>query len=170
MQTLNMIIMKYYAAMAHGSKMAILMGDVRKRGIYHSMFTDIVVPGTMLQTYIKIQNNYTSKNRKYNSVVTPIEHEMMYVVEKTLDAYLIQFKMPSNHKKDIRDSSSATWKDVVMAVMKHIGKETDLQSIYAEIESHDKRKMNPHWKDKVRQTLQCGLFVNVSRGVWRIAT
>jgi hypothetical protein len=94
MKTLNAIIMKYYAAMAPGSKMAVLMGDVRRKGIYHSMFNDIVIPGTVLQTYVKMQNNCVSDGRTYSNRFTPIGHEMMYVIEKAMNAYLINYKIP----------------------------------------------------------------------------
>lgn len=169
MRTLNEVIMKYYAAMAPGSKMAVLMGDVRRNGVYYSMFNDIVMPGTVLQTYVKMQNNCVSDGRTYNNRFTPIQHEMMYVIEKALNAYLINYKLPVEKEMDLRDSTSATWKDVVYAVMHKFKEDTSLEKIYHEIEGYRKCQSNPHWKDKVRQTLQSGPFVSSKRGVWAIA-
>lgn len=169
MRALNEVIMKYYAAMAPGSKMAVLMGDVRRNGVYYSMFNDIVMPGTVLQTYVKMQNNCISDGRTYNNRFTPIQHEMMYVIEKALNAYLINYKLPVEKEMDLRDSTSATWKDVVYAVMHKFKEDTSLEKIYHEIESYRKCQSNPHWKEKVRQTLQSGPFVSTKRGVWAIA-
>lgn len=170
MKTLNEVIMKYYAAMAPGSKMAVLMGDVRRNGTYYSMFNDIVMPGTVLQTYVKMQNNCVSDNRTYGNRFTPIQHEMMYVIEKALNAYLINYKLPVEKEMDLRDSTSATWKDVIYAVMHNFKKETSLAEIYQEVESYRKCQSNPHWKEKVRQTLQSGPFISTKRGVWAIAS
>lgn len=169
MNTLNAIIMKYYAAMAPGAKLAVLMGDVRRKGEYYSMFNDIVRPGIMLQTYVKIQNNCVSDRRTYSNRFTPIQHEMMYVIQKALNTYFIQYKLPVEKSMDIRDSSSATWKDVIFAVMNKLQK-AELKDIYMEVEGYRKCQSNPHWKEKVRQVLQCGMFVSVERGVWAVKT
>ena len=74
---------------------------------------------------------------------------------------------------DIRDSQCATWRDVVYGVLRKLGKQTRLSDIYAEIEGHQKTKTNPHWKEKVRQTLQVlkrsGKAEMVTTGVWQLA-
>ena len=168
MKTLNAIVMKYYSAMESGSRMAVLMGDVR-RGGFHSMFTDIVKPGQMEQVIIKAQHNCVSDGRTYtNRNFVPIVHEYIMVLKK-LAPYIIDFQLPTKHEMDIRDSKSATWRDVVGAVMKKIGKNATLSEIYAEIEGHEKCKQNSNWQAKVRQTLQMGNFVHVSEGVWAAA-
>lgn len=169
MKSLNAIIMKYYAAMAPGSKMAVLMGDVRRNGEYHSMFNDIVMPGTVLQTYVKIQNNCVSNGRTYGKRFTPIEHEMMYVIEKAMNAYLIRYDYKKSYKGDIRDCDNATWKDVIVAVIHKIGRSATLAEIYSEVEGTKKCQKNPHWKEKVRQVLQTGPFVSTQRGIWTLA-
>lgn len=168
-KTLNLVIMKYYSAMDTGSRMSILMGDVRRNGICHSMLKDVVQPGQLEQVIIKVQNNFASEGRKYaNANFVPIVHEYIMVIKK-LAPYIIDFSLPTKHEIDIRDSKTATWRDVVMAVMEKLI-EADLETIYSEIENHDKAKSNPHWKEKVRQTLQkTNRCQNISRGVWAIA-
>lgn len=165
---LNRVIMKYYAAMSPGAKLAVLMGDVRRKGVYRSMFTDIVMPGKLLQTYVKIQNNCVSDKRIYECQFTPIMHEMMYVIAKE-ESYRIGYRYRSQAEVDIRDSVAATWKDVVYAVMNRLRK-ASLSEIYSQIEGHKKTLSNPHWKDKVRQILQeNAVFESPSRGIWKIA-
>lgn len=132
MNTLNHVIMKYYSAMAPGSKMAVLMGDVRRNGVYHSMFTNIVMPGTVLQTYVKMQNNCVSDGNIHSNRFTPINHEMMYVIEKAMNAYFIQYNYRKDQKTDIRDTKDSTWKDVVFAAM---------EEIYREIAGHKNAKL-----------------------------
>lgn len=169
MNALNHVIMKYYSAMAPGSKMAVLMGDVRRNGVYHSMFTDIVIPGTVLQTYVKMQNNCVSNGNIHSNRFTPINHEMMYVIEKAMNAYFIQYNYRKDQETDIRDAKASTWKDVVFAAMNKLHKNATMDEIYREIAGHKKCETNPHWKAKVRQILQTGPFVSVQRGVWALA-
>lgn len=171
MKQLNTIIMKYYASMEAGSRMSILMGDVRRNGL-HSMLTDIVKPGELEQIIIKMQHN-TVSGRSGNTYggfknFVPLVHEYILVLKK-LAPYLIHFQLPTEREIDIRDSKLATWKDVVYAVMSKL-KTSNLEAIYKEIDGHAKTKTNPNWQACVRRTLQtAGCFRNVERGVWQLA-
>jgi len=169
MKVLNGIVMKYYSSMESGARMSILMGDVKKKGVCHSMLKDIVQPGQLEQIIIKAQHNCVSEGRKYaNANFVPIVHEYIMVIKK-LAPYIIDFSLPTKHEMDIRDSKTATWRDVVYAVMQKLG-EADLEAIYSEIEGNEIAKSNPNWKAKVRQTLQLsGRYQNTSRGVWAVA-
>lgn len=170
MNVLNRVVMKYYAAMAKGSYMSILMGDVR-RGGFHSMLTDIVKPGQLEQIIIKKQNNHMSAGRNYNNYnFVPIEHEYLMVLKKIMP-YIINFNYPTKHEADIRDSKAATWLDVVQAVLSSKGnRPVSLEEIYSEIDGHEKTKDNIHWREKIRQTLQRGkVFISHSRGYWQLA-
>lgn len=168
-KTLNSIIMKYYAAMQSGSKMGILMGDVRRKGHLHSMLMDIVKPGELEQVIIKMQHNTCSQGHRYSAMnFVPLVHEYILVIKK-LVPYIVDFQIPMRKKLDIRDSKNATWRDVVFAVMKKLGS-SSLETIYKEIEGHEKARANPHWKEKIRQVLQMYPdFISEKRGVWKLA-
>ena len=171
-QTLNNIVMKYYASMMNGGTMAILMGDVRRNG-FHSMLTDIVKPGQLEQVIIKMQHNTVSEQQNINyssKNFVPLVHEYIMVLKKIMP-YMIEFQLPTKYELDIRDSQIATWRDVVWAVFQKINKKTlSLDEIYAEIDGHEKCKHNPNWKAKVRQILQyMSQCVNVSKGIWAVA-
>lgn len=171
MKELNAIVMKYYAAMETGARMSILMGDVRRNGL-HSMLTDIVKPGQLEQIIIKTQHNCVSNGRSYtNKNFVPLVHEYILVMKK-IAPYMINFQLPQKYEMDIRDSKTATWRDVVYAVLEKVGtgKPVRLEDIYKEIEGHKKCNSNPHWKEKVRQILQqYEAFINVEKGVWALA-
>ena len=134
------------------------------------MLTDIVKPGELEQVIIKMQHNTCSGGRSYSSKnFVPIVHEYILVLKKTFP-YILDFQVPLKKKLDVRDSNSATWRDVVFAVLKKLGKNASLASIYSEIEGHAKAEKNPHWRDKVRQVLQMYPdFVSESRGIWSLA-
>lgn len=168
-KALNCIVMKCYAAQEAGTRTAILMGDIRRNGRYYSMLNDIVKPGATEAVLIKKQNNYSSMGRTYARMNwLSIEHEYILIFKKLLP-YFIDFMLPTKHELDIRDSKSATWRDVLGAVMGAIGEGT-LDDIYNEIEGCEKAKMNKNWKAKVRQTLQLSdSFVSKGRGIWAVA-
>ena len=169
---LNKVIMKFYAAMPAGARMGILMGDVKRNGVLYSMLTDIVVPGQKEQIIIKAQHNCVSEGRKYaNANFVPIVHEYLLILKKIED-FLVSFFLPTQHELDIRDSETATWKDIVMAYMRK-AKSTSLEAIYNALGSFKKALKNQHWKDKIRQTLQqlrdAGLVRNTAPGEWCLA-
>ena len=169
MKMLNGVVMKYYSAMMPGARMSILMGNVRRNGRYYSMMKDIVMPGELVQTMVKLQHNCVSGGRAYsNRNFYPTDHEDILVIKKP-EGYVIAFRTPVLRQLDIRDSASATWKDVVASVMNRLGSDATLERIYSEIEGHEKTKGNPNWQAKVRQTLQNGDFRHVQRGVWAAA-
>ena len=169
MTVLNQVIMKYYAAMDTGAYMSVLMGDVRRNG-FHSMLADIIKPGELQQIIIKQQHNCVSYGRKYsNRNFVPITHEYIMVLKKIAPMMLL-FQWPRKYKLDIRDSKTATWADVVQAVMKEHGGKMSLTSLYECIDGHKKTLKNKHWQAKIRQTLQLhSRFEAVGHGVWQLA-
>lgn len=172
MRTLNEIVMKYYSAMDTGSRMAILMGDVRRSGSYHSMLTDICKPGQLESIMVKMQHNCVSEGRVYGSKnFVPIVHEYIMVLKKIMP-YMVNFQLPREYSCDIRNSGKgSTWKDVVVAVLRNFNRPASLNEIYAEIDGHAKTKTNPNnWQAKIRQILETsGLFEHVSKGVWALS-
>ena len=172
MKTLNKIVMKYYASMDNGSRMSILMGDVRRNGL-HSMLNDIVKPGELEQIIIKMQHNTVSgrSGNSYGGIrsFVPLVHEYLLVLKKP-DGYMVEYQLPVFYKKDIRDSKTVTWRDVVYSVIKKLGK-ANIDDIYSEVEGHERANSVKDWKAKVRQTLQVypKIFKNTEKGVWALA-
>lgn len=167
---LNEVVMKYFTSMESGARMGILMGDVRRNGHLYSMLTDIVKPGELEQIIIKQQHNCVSNGRNYTRKnFVPLVHEYILVLKKAAP-YILDFQYPFRKELDIRDSISATWRDVVFAALSAVGGEARLSDIYTEIDGHKKAASNPHWKEKVRQVLQMySSFYSRERGVWAIA-
>ena len=152
---------------------AVVVGDIRRKGIFRSMLTNLTLPGEQVQILVKAQHNTVSGNRTYNNnQFFFIEHEFVVITKKP-SGYEIAFVVPQHFTMDIRDSQSTTWKDVVYAVLRQLGASASLDKIYEEIEPHKKAQGNPHWKAKVRQTLQMlaktGSATHVSYGKWCVA-
>ena len=169
-KAMNYCILKQFAAMETGGKMAILMGDRRKNGKYRSMLLDCAKPGEIDSIVIKSQPNTVSGNKTYSSnKFIPIEQEYLLILRKELP-YILDFAYQAKSKLDIRDSKDVTWKDVVSSVLEDLGKSATLAEIYSKIDGHKKALANPHWKEKVRQVLQSfDSFRRIGEGVWAIA-
>ena len=174
MQAVNKAVLKGYAAMPPGAYEVILVGEIRSKGQYRSMFQNLAIPGILHQTFIKMQHNTVSGNRTYSGKndYALTAHEMIAVIKKP-SGYEIAYVMPKEYKTDIRDSNQGTWKDVVMAILHKDKRERHLTEIYQELKGHKKADANPHWQAKVRQTLQelrkAGLAVSTDRGMWSVS-
>ena len=178
MKCINRAIMRGYAAMKPGSYQAYVIGDVRRKvdgkSIFKSMLKEIVMPGELVQLLVKMQHNTVSGRNSSFSKKMPffmIEHEWVVVVRKE-SGYEMAYVVPYKLINDVRNSSSSTWKDVVMSVMRNMKGEVSLERIYSEIECHNKTQSNYNWKAKVRQTLQrlvrTGMLNNSTRGMYAV--
>lgn len=81
-QAMNYAMMKQFSALEKGGRMAVLMGDIKKKGKLYSMIAEIVKPGTMENIIIKAQHNCFSDNTQYSGTFIPILHEYVLIVRK----------------------------------------------------------------------------------------
>lgn len=168
-EAMNYCCVKQFAALDKGGRMAVLMGDVKRKGKLYSMLAEIAKPGTLEQIIIKTQHNCVSDRTSYSGRFIPIVHEYVMIVKKE-DDLIFPVMLNHTHKVDMRDIQGSTWRDVVAAVMHQRKGTWTLDDIYSDISGHEKAKRNPNWQAKVRQTLQMhpSLFRHESRGQWSL--
>lgn len=168
-EVMNYAMMKQFSALEKGGRMAVLMGDIKKKGKLYSMLSEIVKPGTPENIIIKAQHNCFSDNIRYSGSFIPILHEYVLIVRKD-NPLLIPILITKKLDSDIRDMRGATWRDVVAAVLEDEGRSVPLSVIYEKIEPYKKARQNQWWKEKVRQTLQLhpDQFESTQRGMWAI--
>ncbi len=166
-EAMNYAMMKQFSSLEKGGRMAVLMGDIKKRGKLYSMLAEIVKPGTLENIIIKAQHNCFSDNTQYSGNFIPILHEYVMIVRKD-SPLLVPIIVAKEMKVDTRDMSGATWRDVVAAVLEECSGAVSLTYLYEQIEPHKKAQANKHWREKVRQTLQINPnhFHNTDRGMW----
>lgn len=79
----------------------------------------------------------------------------------------------TNGKQRARLPETATWRELVYSALKALdndGEGVPLQLLYDVIDGHSKAEANPHWKAKIRQTVQLHPEIeSVSKGVWRVS-
>lgn len=167
---MNYCMLKQFSSLEKGGRMFVLMGDWKQKGKLYSMLCDIAKPGTLEQIIIKMQHNCMSDSNTYsNKNFVPICHEYVMVVRKDA-AVIIPVAITKKTEMDMRDTMSATWRDVVAAVLEDAHREMTLSELYSKIDGHKKCQNNPHWKEKVRQVLQTyPQFKSTRVGVWKAA-
>ena len=168
-RAMNYAMMKQFSALENGGRMAVLMGDIKKKGRLYSMLAEIVKPGTLENIIIKAQHNCFSDRTQYSGKLIPILHEYVMIVRKD-SPVLIPILMAQSATVDIRDMPGATWRDVVAAVLEQCKKPVALSFLYEQIEPHKKAQANKWWKEKIRQTLQINPmhFTHDGRGLWSL--
>lgn len=166
-EAMNYAMMKQFSALEKGGRMAVLMGDIKKKGCLYSMLAEIIKPGTLENIIIKAQHNCFSDQIQYSGKFIPILHEYVMIVRKDLPIQIPILEV-RRRNADIRDMPGATWRDVVAAVMEQCNEPVTLTYLYEQLESHEKAKLNKWWKEKIRQTLQCNPnhFMHTGRGMW----
>lgn len=136
-KAMNYAMMKQFYALEKGGRIAVLMGDIKKKGKLFSMLAEIAKPGTLENIIIKAQHNCFSDNIQYSGKFIPILHEYVMIVRKDDDLfYPILFS--EKRKVDIRDMLGATWKDVVASVLESAAGPVTLSWLYEQIEPHKK--------------------------------
>lgn len=168
----NKVTMKLYNAMHPGAKMGILCGNVRRKGQYHDMMLSLALPGDVIQNIVKLQHNCVSNNRTYTSNnFVPIMHENLVILQKPFQkAVYVGYLLPVHKGMDIRDSISATWRDVVRAVMYDMGGQVHYKDIVHAVYGHKKAANNNHLEEKIRQILRIyqKVFIPCGDGVYRL--
>lgn len=168
-EKMNYAMMKQFSALEKGGRMAVLMGDIKKKGVLYSMLSEIIKPGSLENIIIKAQYNCFSDQVQYSGKFIPILHEYVMIVRKD-SPILVPIIMAKKAEVDIRDMPGATWRDVVAAVLEQCSEPVTLTFLYDKIETHKKAQANKWWKEKIRQTLQCNPkhFSHDGRGLWSL--
>lgn len=164
---MNYAMMKQFTALEKGGRMAVLMGDIKKKGVLYSMLSEIIKPGTLENIIIKAQHNCFSDKIQYSGKFIPILHEYVMIVRKD-SPLLVPVIMAKKAEADIRDMPGATWRDVVAAVLEQCDEAVTLAYLYEKIEPYQRVKGHKWWKEKIRQTLQCHPehFQHIGKGLW----
>lgn len=161
---------KQFSALEKGGRMAILVGDIKKKRKLYSMILEMSKPGTIEQIIIKAQYNCFSDSVRYSGEpFVRIVHEYLLVLRKD-NSLIFNFQITRNIPGDIRDLKIPTWKDIVLAVMEEKQGPVTLCELYKAIEGHKRTQDNKNWQEKIRQTLHMYEdFESISRGIWRLA-
>lgn len=167
---LNLVHAKVYSSLRRGGRMAVLVGDVRRNGEFFSLQRDLTWLGTPEAMIIKLQHNTASERRRGSGRFVDIAHESLLVFRKD-KLWIVPVRKVTAREVDLRQSQRPTWRDLVQAALEELGGEAPLAQLYDSLSGTLHAARNPHWREKIRQTLQlCDEFEPIPgpRGHWRL--
>ena len=166
---MNYCVMKQFCALEKGGRMAVLVGDIKKKGRLLSMLFAMTKPGTIENVIIKTQHNCVSDHRTYSGSFIPIVHEYLLLLRKDSP---LQYPLLMTYQMhgDIRNMPGATWRDILADAMESFQNAVCLEQIYDQVGSYQRAQHQQYWRDKVRQTLYCypAIFTSPRRGMWML--
>lgn len=167
---LNRIQAKLVSSLRRGGRIAILVGDVKRKGRLYSIQKDMDWYGAPEQVVIKAQHNCWSYKVNYSGKFIPIVHEYLLIFKRD-DCYIMPCTVVRQVGIDLRQRVNLTWRDVVKDAMEALGGKVELRLLYNELNGHAKTESNQNWQAKIRQTLQRYTkdFQRVSEGCWALA-
>lgn len=174
-EKLHIMLLNQREATLPGQYYGMLMGDVRRAGVYSSYQAEMIArlpKAELASVIIKAQHNCVSDSRKYSNMKHPrIMHEyvIMWSRPKAVRSMLLDL---SSMARDTANRLTSIWRAIVKNALIALGGSADLQSLYSRIqrEAPDKLQANKNWQAKIRQVLQTYKdFSHVERGVWKLA-
>jgi len=166
---LDKINAKIYSSLVNGGRHAILIGDVCKKGRYYSIIKDMAWLGDLEVHMIKEQHNTKSENKEYKGNIIKIAHEHLLIFKKN-QVWGVPIKFTATKTFDLRAFENITWRDLIQGALEYLGGVAELTQIYEVLSDSKKAKKNPHFKEKIRQTLQIHQnFYSIARGKWALA-
>ena len=161
-----------YDSLSTNGHYSILIGDIRRKGAYLSIQSDLLqlAPGKLDGIVIKAQHNCQSNRKNYsNSRFIPISHEFLLNFRNDRLVFgMIETSLEVSGKLEML--SRANWSAVIRTALTKLGGAASLQQIYQIIEEESPQTVKPRkdWQARVRCELQRH-FQSVERGVWAIS-
>lgn len=166
-----------YQAVRPGGHLAILVGDVKRKGVLYPLQRDYRWYGEPRQMLIKLQHNTKFENYAYTNFKDPrILHEYVIVTQKPkqfTSAWMVTVRRSEQTNIDQREVTGQTWQGIVWTALIENGNRASLSEIYDHIRDHTRvRKAQANeidWQAIVRRVVQ-ETCMNVERGVWALPT
>lgn len=164
---MNYCCVKQFSSIEKGGRMAILVGDIKKKGKLYSMILELQKPGTIENILIKKQFNCLSNYKSYNNKFIRINHEYVLILRKD-NPIIYQLQFTKKVEQSILNLEKITWKDLIASIIEDSISGLSLSEIYETLKSCKRSKSNKYWKEKIRQTLyQYDIFYKDGQR-WRI--
>lgn len=145
-------------------RLVVVVGDVARPG--HNVLSiqrDMAWPGHPERVCIKIQHNVTSDRRRYAGKLIRILHEYVLIFRR--DDCWIPVRATVVKTVNLLERENVPWRVLIRSVLEdRLGGAAGLDDLYEAVRDTAKARENPHWREKVRQTVgQCPEFVRVGR-------
>lgn len=130
-EKLNFVIKKLFLSLRKDGRLAILVGDIRKNGQFHSIQQDMMKIGKLEAFITKGQFNCVSDNNSYSKPFIPVVTEYIVLLHKN-NVMMIPFTHMTlgMFNPDKEDSKALTWKDLIRLTMEKMGGKAELGQLY----------------------------------------
>lgn len=168
---LNYAVKSCYLALRKDGWLAVLVGDIKENGMFHSIQSDMLKIGKFESFLVKAQFNCSSDSRSYHNSkpIIPIVTEYLLLMHKE-DSLLIQITKPVHLSVSLlqRNDRSLTWHQLVRAVMESMGGKARLCDIADKLSGHPKAVRNSHYRDRIRAVVyeHSDQYINYGGGVY----
>lgn len=164
-----------YQALRPGGHLAVLVGDLKRKGALFPIQRDMRWFGEPLNVIIKVQHNVWSQNVQYGGNFLRILHEYLIVTRKPrqfANAWLVSVRAATLKDVDQRTITKQGWRSIVWTALSALGGRGQLSDIYAQIAAHMRVKTaeqnGTDWRAIVRRVLQESC-TSLDRGLWALA-
>ena len=171
-EKLNFILKKLYISLRKDGRLAVLVGDIRSNGEFHSIQRDMMKIGKPESFIVKGQYSCTSDNRRYSKPFVPIVTEYLVVFRKD-NPLVIPFSWTRESECNIskRDCKALTWHHLIRSVIEECGGSAELTTLYEMLREHPKAVNNSHYKERIRATIyeHRDEYISVGDGRYRLS-
>lgn len=174
-QRLDLVSYNAYQALRSGGHLAVLVGDLKRKGALFPIQRDMRWFGEPLNMIIKVQHNVWSQNVQYSGNFLRILHEYLIVTRKPrqfANAWLVGVRATTFKDVDQRTITRQGWRSIVWTALSALGGRGQLTDIYEQIAAHARAKTaeqnGTDWRAIVRRVLQESC-TSLERGVWTLA-
>jgi len=154
-EKLNFVLKKLFMALRKDGRLAVLVGDIRSKGEFHSIQSDMMKLGAFESFIVKGQFNCVSDTRTYKKPFIPVVTEYLLLFHKE-GSLLVPFSKTLHNTFDVStgDDPSLTWHHLVRMTLESLGGSASAEELYEKLKNHPKAKKNPHYKERIRATIQ----------------
>lgn len=163
-----------YQAVRPGGYLAVLVGDLKRKGQLYPIQRDMRWYGEPVQTIIKLQHNVMSSAKSYGGNFVAIMHEYLIVTRKPrqqANAWVLSVRLSQTKDIDQRGVERQGWRSIVWTALGNLGGRADLRAIYQQVDEHARVKQaeakNTDWQAIIRRVLQESC-TPLDRGVWAL--
>ena len=173
LRRLNEAQYRLYESLRTGGLMAVLVGDLKRRGKLYPIQRDMHWIGEPVNLVVKIQHNMASNRVDYSGRFIPIVHEYLVITRKP-EAWYVAIRATNRNRYDMRRYAKSPWRSVVQAGLEAMGGRASLPALYETLKDHARvmasKAQGTDWKAQIRRALQVyDDFQNVARGEWKLA-
>ncbi len=153
-EKLNYVIKKLFISLRKDGRLAVLVGDIRSHGEFHSIQNDMMKIGNCESFIVKAQFNCVSDTRTYKKPFIPVVTEYVLLFHKE-DIFMVPFSMTVRNEGNLqeKDSDVLTWHHLIRMTLENKGGTANLSDLYVLLEKHPKAKKNAHYKERIRATI-----------------